>query len=70
MARVVEQAGLGAVAVVHVGSDGGFDLPDALHPDVLPLALAHDLPIIGTMPTPHTHRTAPHTPHRGGGPQW
>lgn len=46
MTRVVEQAGLGAVAVVHVGSDGGFDLPDALHPDVLPLALAHDLPII------------------------
>jgi hypothetical protein len=50
MARVVEAAGPDhRVVVVHVGPEGGFDLAGALHPEVLPLAQAHGLPVIGSL---------------------
>jgi hypothetical protein len=50
MARVVEAAGPDhGVVVVHVGPEGGFDLAGALHPEVLPLAQAHGLPVIGSL---------------------
>jgi hypothetical protein len=45
MTRVVE-AGAGAVVIVHVGPDGGFSLSEALHPDILALALSHGLTTI------------------------